>query len=49
MVWYREALGRMWLQKPHLGSHGAEIYYVGKIGQVGIDFNATYYMVNQQT
>ena len=34
--------------KPHLGSHEAEIYYVGKIGQVGIDFNATYYTVNDR-
>ena len=34
--------------KPHLGSHEAEIYYVGKIGQVGIDFNATYYTVNNR-
>ena len=34
--------------KPHLGSHQADIYYVGKIGQVGIDFNATYYTVNNR-
>ena len=34
--------------KPHLGSHQADIYYVGKIGQVGIDFNATYYAVNDR-
>ena len=34
--------------KPHLSSHEAEIYYVGKIGQVGIDFNATYYTVNNR-
>ena len=34
--------------KPHLGAHEAEIYYVGKIGQVGIDFNATYYTVNNR-
>ena len=34
--------------KPHLGSHQADIYYVGKIGQVGIDFNATYYTVNDR-
>ena len=34
--------------KPHLGSHEAEIYYVGKIRQVGIDFNATYYTVNDR-
>ena len=34
--------------KPHLGSHEAEIYYVGKIGEVGIDFNATYYTVNNR-
>ena len=34
--------------KPHLGSHEAEIYYVGKIGQVGIDFNGTYYTVNNR-
>ena len=34
--------------KPHLGSHESEIYYVGKIGHVGIDFNATYYTVNNR-
>ena len=34
--------------KPHLGSHQADIYYVGKIGQVGIDFNATYYAVTDR-
>ena len=34
--------------KPHFGSHEAEIYYVGKVGQVGIDFNATYYTVNNR-
>lgn len=42
------SIGQNEVAKPHLGSHEAEIYYVGKIGQVGIDFNATYYMVNNR-
>ena len=41
-------IGQNEVGKPHLGSHEAEIYYVGKIGQVGIDFNATYYTVNNR-
>lgn len=42
------SIGQNKVAKPHLGSHEAEIYYVGKIGQVGIDFNATYYTVNNR-
>ena len=42
------SIGQNVVAKPHLGSHEAEIYYVGKIGQVGIDFNATYYTVNNR-
>ena len=42
------SIGQNEVAKPHLGSHEAEIYYVGKIGQVGIDFNATYYTVNNR-
>ena len=42
------SIGQNEVAKPHLSSHEAEIYYVGKIGQVGIDFNATYYTVNNR-
>ena len=37
-----------YVAKPHLGSHQADIYYVGKVGLVGIDFNATYYTANDR-
>ena len=36
------------MMKPFLGSHQANIYYVGKVGRVGIDFNATYYAVKSR-
>ena len=28
--------------------HQAYIYYVGKVGHVGVDFNATYYAVKNR-
>ena len=36
------------VMKPFLSSHQADIYYVGKVGQVGVDFNATYYAVKDR-
>ena len=36
------------VMKPSLSLHQADVYYVGKIGQVGIDFNATYYAVKNR-
>lgn len=36
------------VMKPFLISHQANIYYVGKVGLVGIDFNATYYAVKNR-
>ena len=30
------------VMKPFLSLHQADIYYVGKVGHVGVDFNATY-------
>ena len=36
------------VMKPFLCSHQANIYYVGKVGLVGIDFNATYYAVKNR-
>ena len=36
------------VMKPFLSSHQANIYYVGKVGLVGIDFNATYYAVKNR-
>ena len=36
------------VMKPFLSSHQADIYYVGKVGQVGVDFNATYYAVKNR-
>ena len=36
------------IMKPFLSSHQANIYYVGKVGRVGIDFNATYYAVKNR-
>ena len=36
------------VMKPFLSSHQADIYYVGKVGRVGIDFNATYYTVKDR-
>ena len=36
------------IMKPFLSSHQADIYYVGKVGRVGIDFNATYYDVKDR-
>lgn len=33
------------VMKPFLSLHQADIYYVGKVGHVGVDFNATYYAV----
>ena len=34
--------------KPFLSLHQAEVYYVGKVGKVGVDFNATYYAVKNR-
>ena len=36
------------VMKPFLSSHQADIYYVGKVGLVGVDFNATYYAVKNR-
>ena len=36
------------VMKPFLSSHQADIYYVGKVGHVGVDFNATYYAVKNR-
>ena len=36
------------VMKPFLSSHQADIYYVGKVGQVGVDFNATYYAIKNR-
>ena len=36
------------VMKPSLSLHQADVYYVGKVGQVGIDFNATYYAVKNR-
>ena len=36
------------VMKPFLSLHQAEVYYVGKIGHVGVDFNATYYAVKNR-
>ena len=36
------------VMKPFLCLHQANIYYVGKVGLVGIDFNATYYAVKNR-
>ena len=36
------------VMKPFLSLHQADVYYVGKVGQVGIDFNATYYAVKNK-
>ena len=33
------------VMKPSLSLHQANVYYVGKVGHVGVDFNATYYTV----
>ena len=33
------------VMKPSLSLHQADVYYVGKVGHVGVDFNATYYAV----
>ena len=36
------------VMKPVLSLHQADIYYVGKVGHVGVDFNATYYAVKNR-
>ena len=36
------------VMKPFLSLHQADIYYVGKVGHVGVDFNATYYAVKNR-
>ena len=36
------------VMKPFLSLHQAEVYYVGKVGKVGVDFNATYYAVKNR-
>ena len=36
------------VMKPFLSLHQAEVYYVGKVGHVGVDFNATYYAVKNR-
>ena len=36
------------VMKPFLSLHQAEVYYVGKVGKVGVDFNATYYVVKNR-
>ena len=34
--------------RPFLSLHQAEVYYVGNVGKVGVDFNATYYAVKNR-
>ena len=36
------------VMKPFFSLHQADIYYVGKVGHVGVDFNATYYAVKNR-
>ena len=36
------------VMKPFLSLHQADIYYGGKVGHVGVDFNATYYAVKNR-
>ena len=36
------------VMKPFLSLHQADIYYVGKVGHVGVYFNATYYAVKNR-
>ena len=36
------------VMKPFLSLHQADVYYVGKVGHVGVDFNATYYAVKNR-
>ena len=36
------------VMKPFLSLQQADIYYVGKVGHVGVDFNATYYAVKNR-
>ena len=36
------------VMKPFLSLHQADIYYVGKVGHIGVDFNATYYAVKNR-
>ena len=36
------------VMKPSLSLHQADVYYVGKVGHVGVDFNATYYAVKNR-
>ena len=36
------------VMKPFLSLRQAEVYYVGKVGKVGVDFNATYYAVKNR-
>lgn len=36
------------VMKPSLSLHQADVYYVGKVGHLGVDFNATYYAVKNR-
>ena len=36
------------VMKPFFSLHQADVYYVGKVGHVGVDFNATYYAVKNR-
>ena len=36
------------VMKPFLSLHQADIYYVGNVGHVGVDFNSTYYAVKNR-
>ena len=36
------------VMKPSLSLHQADVYYVGKVGHEGVDFNATYYAVKNR-
>lgn len=36
------------VMKPSLSLHQADVYYVGKVGHVGVDFNATYYAIKNR-
>ena len=36
------------VMKPSFSLHQADVYYVGKVGHVGVDFNATYYAVKNR-
>ena len=48
MVWPQGSIDQNEVMKPSLSLHQADVYYVGKVGHVGVDFNATYYAVKNR-